>query len=147
MERSTRGVVMNEPPFTVLVVDDEPSLRAFVLAALQGGGFHAIEAVNEAQGLALFKQHQGRIKLVILDMVMPGMSGLDLAAELERQRPGIKILYLSGHGSSIAMESILRQSADRVLLKPITGPALLERVSLILKTPDGDGARTREPAG
>jgi DNA-binding NtrC family response regulator len=68
------------------------------------------------------------IALAIIDMVMPGMSGLDLAAELDRLRPGMKILYTSGHVSSVAMESIAQRSPDRVLFKPFDGNELLDRV-------------------
>ncbi len=128
---------MDERPYTVLVVDDEPSSRQFIVDVLQSNEFGPIEAANEAQGLALFQANRDRIDLVILHMVMPGMGGLDLAAELERQRPGVKILYISAHGSSIAMESILRQSAERVLLKPFTGPALVERVAHLLDKTGG----------
>jgi DNA-binding response OmpR family regulator len=141
------GAIMDERPFTVLVVDDDPSLRQFIVDVLRSNGFAPIEAVNEGQGLALFQANRDTIDLVILDMVMPGMNGLDLAAELERQRAGVKILYISAHGSSIAMESILRQSADRVLLTPFTGPALVERVSHLLGEPGADSARASEMGG
>jgi DNA-binding response OmpR family regulator len=141
-----QGAIM-EPPFTVLVVDDEPYLRRFIVDVLWRNGFGPIEAVNEAQGLALFKANRDKIDLVILDMVMPGMSGLDLAAELERQRPGVKILYISANGSSIAMECILRQSADGVLFKPFTGPALVERVAHLLDKPGVDSARVSKLSG
>lgn len=132
---------MDEPSFTVLVVDDEPDLRRFMVGVLQSNGFGPIEAVNEAQGLALFKANRDRIDLVILDMVMPGMSGLDLAAELERQRPGVKVLYISANGASIAMECIVRQSADGVLFKPFTGSGLVERVVQLLEKSGADRAR------
>ena len=138
---------MVEPTFTVLVVDNEPFLRQFIVDVLRRNGFGPIEAVNEAQGLALFMANRERIDLVILDMVMPVMSGLDLAAELERQRPGIKILYISADGSSIAMECIRRQSADGVLFKPFTGPALVERVVHLLHKSGADAARVSKFGG
>ena len=141
------GAIMDERPFTVLVVDDDPSLRQFIVGVLESNGFAFIEAANERQGLALFKANSDKIDLVILDMVMPGMSGLDLAAELERQRPGVKVLYISAHCSSIAMESILRQSADRVLLTPFTGPALVERLSHLLNKAGEDNACASEMGG
>jgi DNA-binding response OmpR family regulator len=136
-----QGAIMVEPTFTVLVVDDEPFLRQFIVDVLQRNGFAPLEAVDEVQGLELFKANRDRIDLVILDMVMPVMGGLDLAAELERQRPGVKVLYISTDGSSIAMQCILRQSADGVLFKPFTGPALVERVSLLLHKPGAATAR------
>lgn len=99
-----------------------------------------IGAANGQAGLAAFLANREKIDLVILDMLMPGMSGLDLAAELGRQDPALKILYISGHGTSIAMESLRQQSADRVLLKPFNEQALLERVELLLSVDQAGSA-------
>jgi two-component system OmpR family response regulator len=128
-------------------VDHEPFLRQFIVNVLRSNGFGTIEAINEAQGLALFQANRDRIDLVILDVVMPDMSGLDLASELERQRPGVKILYISAEGASIAMKCILQQSADGVLLKPVTGPALAERVAHLLHKPGVDRPRASKFGG
>ena len=68
-------------------------------------------------------------------MVMPGVSGLDLATDLIREYPGIKILYTSGYVDSVAMNVIARRSPQAVLLKPFTEQALLERVHQLLKMP------------
>jgi DNA-binding response OmpR family regulator len=122
----------NKPRFTVLVIDDDAPLRRLIVKTLQGQGIDAMEAADGAEGLEAFMAGRGKIDLVILDLMMPGMNGLDLAAELERRRPGVKILYVSGLGASIAMDSILRESADRVLLKPFTQEALLDRVAHLL---------------
>jgi len=127
---------MNKSQFRVLVVDDEISLLRFIMRTLKHNGIHAIGAADGAAGLKAFLANCESIDLVILDMMMPGMNGLDLAAELERRRPGLTILYISGHGASIAMESILRQSADRVLLKPFTERDLVERIAHLLSVAD-----------
>jgi len=127
---------MEKSRFTVLVVEEEVSLRRLMLRALRRGGIDPIGAADGAGGLEAFLANNERIDLVVLDMIMPGMSGLDLAAELERRRPGVKILYTSGHGTSIAMASIQRQSADRVLLKPFKQQALMERVVHLLALSD-----------
>jgi len=140
--RSPAGVFMDKPRFTVLVVDDATSLREFMMDELATHGIHTIGAADGTAGLEAFLANRERINLVIVDMLMPKMSGLDLAAELERRCPGIKILYISGQGDSIAMESIQRQSAERVLLKPFKQGALMERVTHLL---GADGMR-RDPA-
>jgi len=127
---------MEKSRFTVLVVDGEVSLRRLMLQALRRGGIDPIGAADGAAGLEAFLANRERIDLVVLDMIMPGMSGLDLAAELERRRPGVKILYISGHGTSVAMASIQRQSADHVLLKPFEQQALMERVMHLLRLDD-----------
>jgi len=117
--------------FSVLVIDDELPVRRLIMRTLKRSGIDPIGAADGAEGLEAFLANRQRIGMVILDLPMR-MNGLDLAAELERRRPGIKILYISGLGSSIAMESILQQSADRVLLKPFTPQALVERVVHLL---------------
>lgn len=141
---------MDNPRLTVLVVDDTPAVREFIMDELKTNGIDPIGAGDSVAGLEAFLANRQRIDLVILDLLMPRMSGLDLAAELERCRPGVKILYISGHDGSIAIESIRHQSADRVLLKPFHPGALVERVRRLLATDDlaGEGhPRVLEGAG
>ena len=135
---------MEKPRFTVLIVDDANSLREFIMDELESNGIHSIGAADGTAGLEAFLANKESINLVIVDMLMPKMSGLDLAAELERRCPGVKILYISGQSDSIAMESIQRQSADRVLLKPFKRGALMERVTQLLA---GDTVRCDRAAG
>jgi CheY-like chemotaxis protein len=117
---------------TVLVVEDFDAVRHLICTMLARHGFTALEASNGVQGLAMFNRVNGQVDLAIVDMVMPGMNGLDLAAELERQHPRLKILYISACVGSIAMESMLRCSPENVLLKPFTEHHLIDRVSRIL---------------
>lgn len=116
----------------ILVVEDNSALRRLMARVLGDCGFVVLQASSGPQGLEMFRDHSPSVALVIADMVMPGMSGLDLAAELERQQPGIQILYISGYVSSVAMESIRQRSPDRVLLKPFDPGELVSRVLQIL---------------
>ena len=99
-------------------------------------GYVILEAATAAEGLSQFQQHRSNIRMAVIEMVIPGISGLDLAAELERLQPGIRILYMSSLRESIAVESIARKSPQRVLLKPFTRDELRDKVEqlLILKT-------------
>src|SRR5581483_4042310 len=102
----------------VLLVEDDELVRDTVLSMLELHGIGTVCAENAEDGLLEFESHES-IAIGILDMVLPGgKSGLDLAAELERRRPGFPILYTSGLTDSIAMESIARRSPEVVLLKP-----------------------------
>jgi CheY-like chemotaxis protein len=116
----------------ILVVEDNGALRRLMLRILEGSGYAVVEAASGAQGLEVFREHASSLALAIVDMVMPGISGLDLAAEMERQRPGMNILYISGHAASVAMESIGRRSPDRVLIKPFDAAELIDRVTRLL---------------
>ena len=125
----------DEMPPTILVVEDDAPLRRMMVRALGGQGFPTLEAGSCAEGLARFLSNKREIGLAIIEMVMPTMSGLDLAAELDRQRPGMTILYMSSLPESIAMESIARRSPERVLAKPFTPDDLRQRVSHLLRQP------------
>jgi DNA-binding response OmpR family regulator len=120
----------------ILVVDGNADLRKSMARVLTAHGFLALEAGGGEDGLDQFERHRNRIGLAVIEMVMPGMTGLDLAAELERRQPGFPILYISSLGESIAVESIARRSPDRVMLKPFTDASLRKRVQkLLLETP------------
>lgn len=99
---------------------------------LQDAGFQILEAANAADGLKLLREHGDSIVLAIVDMVMPDMSGLDLAVEMERVRAGASILFTSGHTSSIAIEGMARHSPERVLPKPFSEQELLAHVTALL---------------
>jgi CheY-like chemotaxis protein len=118
---------------TVLVVEDDASLRRLVVQMLTNGGFEVMAAGAAPDGLSLVRERRGALDLAILDIVMPGMSGLDLASDLDREYPGLKILYISGYVGSLAADALSRRTPDRVLLKPFTEPELLERVRRLLE--------------
>jgi two-component system cell cycle sensor histidine kinase/response regulator CckA len=120
---------------TILVVDDQTPVRQLISRMLIRSGFKTIEAGTGVQALALFDDARGTIDLAIIDMVMPHMSGLDVAAELERQHPKLKILYVSAHAESIAIDCIRRRSPEHLLLKPFTERSLVDRVFGLLGEP------------
>src|SRR5579863_6072644 len=116
---------------TVLLVEDNDLVRDTVVAMLESYGFPVVAVETAEEGLLEFQTNPS-VTLAILDMVLPGKSGLDLAAELERRRPGFPILYMSGLGDSIAMESIGRRAPELVLVKPFSEEALIRRVIALL---------------
>jgi len=119
----------------VLVVEDQEPLRRLIVQFLRSHGIQTFDASNAGQGLVIVRERAGRIDLAILDMVMPGVSGLDLATDLIREYPDIKILYTSGYVDSLAMDVIARRTPEAVLLKPFTQQVLLERVQQLLEMP------------
>jgi CheY-like chemotaxis protein len=118
---------------TILVVEDDDQLRDIIVRMLERGGFTALSAPTAVKGLSLYHANHSQIDLAVIDMVMPGMSGLDLAAELGRQQPNLKILYISGYGSSIAMESVQRYSPQSVLTKPFTQKKLIDCIETLCR--------------
>lgn len=120
---------------TILVVDDDTAVRQFISSTLRDKGFTVLDVGSAKAALVLIAGRLGRIDLAVIDMAMPVMSGLDLAAELERQYSDIKVLFISGFGESIAMECIARQSPKQVLVKPFSDEALARRVAQLLTEP------------
>src|SRR5437588_377284 len=82
---------------TVLLAEDEPAVRAIAQQALERQGYTVLAAPSGADALALAAQYGATIHLLLTDVVMPGMSGRDLADRLTAQRPGIRVLYISGY--------------------------------------------------
>jgi PAS domain S-box-containing protein len=91
---------------TVLLVEDEPAVRAATAVALRRGGYRVLEAGNATEALRSWDDSRGNVNLVVTDIIMPGgMSGMKLAAELTSRRAGLKIIYTSGYsGESIGRE-------------------------------------------
>jgi two-component system, OmpR family, phosphate regulon response regulator OmpR len=135
---------------TVLVVEDDPRLLSLMQDILSTEGFATGSAKDAADGLSLVREREGGFDLAIIDMVMPGVSGLDLATDLAREYPKIPILYISGYVGSLAAEALARRSPERVLLKPFTPQALVERVRAMLQIAPrcnpGQAATSSKPA-
>jgi DNA-binding NtrC family response regulator len=119
-------------PATILVADDDAAVRQMMAKTLRRSGFSVIEADSAERGVAAVAMRQGAIDLAIIDMQMPGMSGLDLAVEVERRYPGIQLLYISGYLHSIALDCISRRAPESVLFKPFTVTVLLDKVAQLL---------------
>jgi len=120
---------------TILLVEDEESVRQLVRETLEARGYRVLEAENGNAGLALAASHPGILHLVITDVVMPGLSGHELVQQLVHARPGIKVLYLSGYAQD-AVESNASADAPRAFLqKPFTLQSLSRKVREVLGPP------------
>ena len=118
---------------SILVVEDQEMVRRHITTTLERCGYSVIEADNAQQGLSFFHANRDSVALAIIDFSMPGMSGLDMAAEMIREHPAVKILYTSGNVHSVAMEVLYRSSPESVIAKPFTSAKLVERVQLLLE--------------
>jgi len=104
---------------TILVVEDEPALRANVRSVLTRLGYRVLEASHGRAALEVWKQHSAEIQLVLTDMVMPGgMTGIDLASELLRQDPKLKVVFSSGYSADIASNDFPMVEGLNFLSKP-----------------------------
>jgi CheY-like chemotaxis protein len=118
---------------TVLLVEDEDSVRQLVRETLQVRGYHVIEAENGEAGLRAASDHTGRIDLVITDVVMPGMNGRELAKRLAAERPHVKVLYLSGYTEEAIIHEGGMEAGTAFLQKPFTLQVLSRKVREVLR--------------
>jgi signal transduction histidine kinase/CheY-like chemotaxis protein len=114
----------------VLVVEDEPQLRATVRSLLTSGGYQVLEAAEGEEALAAFGAHADAIALVLTDLVMPGSGGIALGRAL-RERSTVPILFMSGYNEEMASGKE-RIPAGQFLQKPFDRPTLLRRIRAAL---------------
>jgi PAS domain S-box-containing protein len=108
----------------VLVVEDDPQLRALVTRILRGQGYRVLEAGDGVQGQLAAAAHDGEIDLLFTDVVMPRLGGRELAQQLRATRPRLRVLFTSGYTE----KPLDDDEASRLLQKPFTAAALLHRV-------------------
>jgi two-component system cell cycle sensor histidine kinase/response regulator CckA len=118
---------------TVLLVEDEESVRELVRQTLQSRGYNVLEAENGEAGLEVAANHSGAIHILISDVVMPGMGGRALAEQMKRAHPELKILFLSGYTEDAVIQGGL-ESGTAFLQKPFTLQALTRKVREVLST-------------
>jgi len=117
---------------TVLLAEDEPAVRAIARQALERQGYTVLAAPSGADALALAAQHGATIHLLLTDVVMPGMSGRDLADRLTAQRPGIRVLYISGYTDNAIVRHGMLEPGLAYLQKPFRPDALVRKVREVL---------------
>jgi two-component system cell cycle sensor histidine kinase/response regulator CckA len=117
---------------TVLLVEDEESVRQLVRETLQTKGYRVVEAENGEAGLQAAAKHSGKIDLVITDVVMPGMGGRELVRRLADTRPEAKVLYLSGYTEDAIVNEGTIESGTAFLQKPFTLQNLSRKVREVL---------------
>jgi PAS domain S-box-containing protein len=117
---------------TVLLAEDEDRVRALARLALQSSGYTVLEARDGQEALEVCQRHPGPIHLLVTDVVMPRMSGGELADRLAPLRPGLKVLFLSGYADEALLRHGVAQGERAFLQKPFTPAVLARKVREIL---------------
>jgi CheY-like chemotaxis protein len=117
---------------TVLLVESEDAVRTYLTRLLESHGYQVIAADDAAAALALTQTFDGRIDLIISDVVVPDSTGPELVRLLGQARPGVSALYMSGYAEAVAARHALTVGADRLLLKPFSSTELLTKIREIL---------------
>ncbi|HEX6107309.1 MAG TPA: response regulator, partial [Gemmatimonadales bacterium] len=123
---------------TILLVEDDATVRDLTARMLREIGYTVLEAENAAGARKCVEQVDGRLDLLLTDVVMPGGNGRELAEELSARHPGLPVLYMSGYTADVVLRQGLVQEAVSFLSKPFTESALAEAVRQTLDRREGD---------
>jgi PAS domain S-box-containing protein len=140
---------------TILLVEDEEMVRDLASEIFRGKGYTVLDAPNGASALEITRRHAGPIDLLVTDLVMPGMNGIELAEKVTAARPGTPVLYMSGYAED-ARKQLGRMARGRAFLqKPITPTTLSRKARELLReresgasagSADARAATSRQPA-
>jgi two-component system, cell cycle sensor histidine kinase and response regulator CckA len=129
--RETNGSIRIIVATKVLIVDDEDSVRQFVERVLRDAGYETTVAADGADAIARAKE-LGSFDLLVTDVMMPKMTGDELARLLRREEPQLKVLYLTGYAERLFKEKVTLWEDEAYLDKPCSINGLREAVSLLL---------------
>ncbi len=117
---------------TILIVEDQPDVLKFTCEALQMYGYKVLEASNAGGALLICEECQEHIHLIITDVIMPKMNGLQLVRRLSKTLPDLKVLFMSGYAYNIVEEQGDLQPGQNFLQKPFTAMDLLQMVRKVI---------------
>ncbi len=123
---------------TILLVEDDEALRELATRILRQHGYTVLPASGGAEAELLCRRFEGTIHLLLSDVVMPGMSGAKLARRLRRQRPDIRVLFISGYTDNAILQHGILKSTTAFLQKPFTANSLADKVANILEAQEGE---------
>ena len=126
---------------TILLVEDESGVRQLVRDMLLHLGYRVLEAGNAQEAIGIFEKNEGAIDLLLTDVIMPQMSGRELAVRLKSVRPRLKVLYISGYTDDMLAHHGVLESDVFLLQKPFAPDALARKLREVLDAP---GARTAD---
>jgi DNA-binding response OmpR family regulator len=145
---SPSSTILSEPSGhgeIILLVDDNESLRKAVTALLEMNGYRVLEAPNGNEALEVSRHYSGSIDLLVTDVIMPEMSGRVLAELLSGERPGLKVLFMSGYTDEVIHRHGQLDANSAFVSKPVTMHALLLKIrELIGKVAEKDDPKIPE---
>ena len=112
---------------TILLVDDEPAVLSLCQRILRLGGYNVIAAGSGIEALRLIQSSAERIDLAVVDLMMPGMNGIELATHVQSGNPGVAVVLMTGYGPA-QIARLVRDNPYRIIWKPFRTDSLLRMV-------------------
>ncbi len=120
---------------SVLIVEDQPDLRALLVMLFEAEGFATYEVSDGNSAVELLKKLGYALDVVITDLGLPGLGGVDLISHMKARRPSIRVIGITGFPSADVRESVMMAGADIFIAKPFTAQDVLSRVKQLLELP------------
>jgi CheY-like chemotaxis protein len=120
---------------TVLVVEDQEAVRELTKTVLETSGYHVLEATNGVEALAVVERHPDEIHLLLTDVILPGMNGMDLSRRLRALRPKLKVLFTSGYPADVIARRGVVERDVAYIAKPVSPDSLVAKVRDVLAEP------------
>jgi CheY-like chemotaxis protein len=117
---------------TILLVEDNEQVRELAHAVLKNKGYTVLAAANGEKALETVSGHEGKIHMILTDVVMPGLNGKDLYLKVSKTHPGIKVLYMSGYTSNVIAHHGILEKGIQFIQKPFSINGLAARVRQVL---------------
>jgi len=136
-EMPVEGTELPRGSETILIVEDFEEVRQLAAEVLERQGYKVLEAANGEETLNICEKHEGQIHLMVTDVVMPGMSGRELADRIKSFHPEVKVLYTSGYADDTIIHYGVRRDGVNFLQKPFTMEGLTRKVREALDRPFG----------
>jgi two-component system cell cycle sensor histidine kinase/response regulator CckA len=130
---------------TVLLVEDDDGLRALTRRVLLKHGYQVLESARTSEAEHVCREHPGKIHMLLTDVVMPGLSGKELASRLMMLRPEMVVLYMSGYTDSVVMKQGVEEGSVNFIQKPFTPVALSRKVREVLDAAFGRPSGQERP--
>ncbi len=118
---------------TILIVDDNPSICQLIEDTLKPLGYNCLKATSGKEAIDIMHKYDGEIHLLITDVVMPQINGRELAESIRKERPGIKVIFMSGYTENIIVRHGVLEKGIHYISKPITPIALTQKIKSVLK--------------
>jgi PAS domain S-box-containing protein len=137
-ERERSKPLPGDPSETILLVEDDPDVRSYLLDTLRDLNYHVLPAEDSDSAMAIIEQSSVAIDLLLTDVILPGMNGRELSRRARIVRPGLKVLFMTGYSRNAIVHQGRLDADVELMQKPVTQAQLASRIRTLLDARPGD---------